>query len=139
MNLLKVTEKAVDRILNQGAFKRTIKMAETEDMYSFFENIGKELFEREKSGPLSKQQLYVALLEILGKEYKLSLALDFLESNKKATLPQEFCDEIPNIKELHKKVKGLETFKNSKVRLVSICNKIYILYEDKIFALEDYI
>ncbi len=130
MKTLKITEKAVDRIYNSGAFKNTIKKAESYDMYSFFEKIGKKLFEYEYNAPLSRSGLYSALLKILGNDYKEALALDFLENNKKSYLPEEFVDEIPNIKELHNKIKKVEQFKNKKIRLTAFCGKTYVICED---------
>ena len=130
MNEIKLTEKAVDRIYNSGSFNRTVKKAEQEDMYTFFETIGKELYNIEYNAPLSKSGLYCAMLKILGNNYKEALALDFLDSNKKAYLPEEFTEEIPNIKELHNKIKKIEQFKNKKIRLTAFCGKTYIVCED---------
>jgi len=130
MNEIKLTEKAVDRIYNSGSFNRTVKKAEQEDMYTFFETIGKELYNIEYNAPLSKSRLYCAMLKILGNNYKEALALDFLDSNKKAYLPEEFTEEIPNIKELHNKIKKIEQFKNKKIRLTAFCGKTYIVCED---------
>ena len=130
MNDIRLTEKAVDRLYNSGAFKRCINFVQEKDMYSFFENIGKKLFKIEYNAPLSRTGLYTALLKILGEEYKEALALDFLDNNKKAYLPEEFTDEIPDIKELHNKIKKLEQFRNKKIRLTAFCGKTYVICED---------
>ncbi len=139
MKMFKLTEKAVDRIYNSGAFKNTVKKAERYDMYSFFEKIGIKLFELEYDAPLSRSGLYSAMLKILGAEYKEVLALDFLENNKKAYLPKEFTDEIPNIKELHNKMKKLEQFNNKKIRLTACCGKTYVICEDGYFDVTEVI
>lgn len=135
---IKRTENAVDKIYNSGSFKRTVEKMNSDNMYKLYEKIGERLFLEEYTAPLSKNKLYEVLLDILGMEFKEVLALDFLDNNKKANLPEIFTDKIPNLKELHKKIKMLNDFKDKKIRLTVICGKTYIICEDGIYNLSDY-
>lgn len=138
MTEIKRTENAVDKIYNSGSFKRTVKNLKSDNMFGLYEKIGEKLFIEESISPISKNKLYEVMLDILGKDFKEVLALDFLDNNKKATLPDVFTDEIENIKDLHKKVKGLDEFKNKKIRLTAVCGKTYVICEDGIYDLADF-
>ena len=129
---IKNAEKAVDRIYNSGNFKNTLKELEQKDMFSLFMLIGEKLYEKEKQGPVSNVGLYEFLYEIFGNKIKLALAVDFMENNKKSKLPDFLDEEIPDLKERHKKLHKDPLYKDKKVRIVKTCDKYFIITDDEV-------
>lgn len=129
---IKNTEKAVDRIYNSGNFKNTLENLEQENMFEIFMEIGEKLYQKEKQGPVSNTGLYEFLYEMFGKRIKLSLALDFMENNRKSKLPDFLDEEIPDLKEKHKQLYKNPLYKDKKVRIVKTCDKYFIITDDEV-------
>lgn len=130
--LLKKTEKAVDRIYNSGAFKCTLEKLENVNVFTLFNNIGLKLDEKEKTGPVSRIELYDVMYELFGDSVKQELVIDFLLNNPKAPLPGLLRDEGTDLKKLHKKLAKTEKFKDVKFRLESACEKVFVIYDGKV-------
>lgn len=130
--ILKKTENAVDRIYNSGAFKNTLAKLECDDNFDIFKKIGIKLSEKEKSGPVSRIDLYVFMYALFGDEIKEELVIDFLLNNSKAPLPDIFKDGDADLKALHKELSKSEEFKDIKFRLESACGKVFISYLNKV-------
>ncbi len=130
--LLKMTEKAVDRIYNSGTFKNTLKKLECTNNFETYKKIGLKLAEKENKGPVSRVDLYELILEIFGDIIKEELVTDFLLNNLKAPLPDVFKDESDDLKKLHKELAKSEEFKDVKFRLESACGKIFIVHSGKV-------
>lgn len=113
---LKNTEKAVDRIYNSGAFKRTLDSFETESPFDFFEKLGVLLREREREAPLSRGNLYRLMLDTLGDEYKSIIAHDFLENNYKSSLP-DFLSDGESTFEFFDEIRKTPEYKGKKIRV----------------------
>ena len=71
---LKLVEKAVDNILNTGAFKRTVKKLVSDDPFDIFLKMS-EIFSQNKS--IGRFSIYGELYKMFGEKIKNELVLDF--------------------------------------------------------------
>lgn len=130
--LLKKVEKAVDKIYNSGAFKETLKTLKHHSPFEIFKQIGFEIYQREKSGPVSKNGLYEIMYATFGDKIKQPLVLDFLKNNPKANLPVCLADNRGDLKDIYKELVKSDIYKDVKIRVAAACGKIFVVNSGKI-------
>lgn len=84
---IKMTEEAVEKFYNSGAFSKTLEKIIKDNPYEEFEKLGKYLYEWQKAGKLKKSILYQLLYEKYGSWLKDALAIDFIMNNKGVRMP----------------------------------------------------
>ena len=128
---LKHLENAVDRIYNSGAFNKTLENIKIDNAFDFYMELGDKLYKKEYSAPLSRTALYEFMYENFPK-MKKSLAVDFLNNNRKAALPECFTDSSENAKQIHKLLSKHEKFNGKKFRLIFASDCIFSVTEDSV-------
>jgi len=134
--LLKKVEKAVDKVYNSGAFKNTLDKLSYISPFELFKQIGLNIFNKEKQGPISRTELYVTLYEAFGSEIKRELVVDFLINNPKSNLPEVFSDDRDDLKEIHKILAKSEKYKDVKFRIAASCGEIFVVCCGKVDILK---
>ncbi len=135
---LKKMEIAFDRIYNSGAFTHTLRDLNLKDPFTFYMDLGQKLYKTEYTAPLSRSGLYIFMCEY-APQTKKSLAVDFLTYNRKAMLPDIFLDNVPNAKELHKKLSALPQFQNLRFRLVFTAGCAFAVTDKEVIEVTDII
>ena len=123
---------AVDKVYNSGSFEKTMELLTSNSPFEIFKTIGLEIYEKEKTGPISKIGLYEVLFNIFGEDIKFALVLDFLKSNPKANLPKYLADDRDDLKDIHKELVKCEKYKNLKIKVVAACGKLLVVSADGI-------
>ena len=84
---IKMTEEAVEKFYNSGAFSKTLEEIIGDNPYEDFEKLGMCLYEWQKMGKLKKSMLYQLLFDSYGRKIKDVLSVDFIMNNKGVRIP----------------------------------------------------
>ena len=85
---IKMTEEAVEKFYNSGAFTETLEKIIGDNPYEEFEKLGKNLYKWQRYGKLKKSILYQLIFESYGSELKDVLSIDFIMNNKGVRMPE---------------------------------------------------
>lgn len=125
---LKRCENAVDKIYNSKGFENTLKLIEKP--FETFTDLGEKLWQKEKSAPISKTELYVFLYEYFGESSKLYLVMDFMLTNPKTALPDKLKENVG--KDLFREICSREEYIGKRIRVERVKNNCLILCEKEI-------